>query len=394
MAGTLTARETAAAPADPATGAGPARLPQCAGARPGSVGIGMEWMVLDRATYDLRPTARDLLPLLDKPTGTWAATAATDAATLEVATAMLGGYREAADQATDIWRSMRRAADEAGVVVAGGGTQPFRTRRERRLLDGQDPADPPAGFGMRIQVGVPGGDEAVRICAWLGLRAPLFIALSASSPYWEGVDSGYCSARNNIVGVFQASGVMPASLRSRHDVARHVARLAQRGLAAGTGEVDWDVRPALRHNVVEMRALDTPLHPSYAAALACYARELCIEAAERPGAWPRWSTREVYQWNRFNACRRGVLGDWIDPCSRKKYPIEQVVRDDLARLVVRSNDPDFLNACVLIHELLHNGGQARWLTARMAADAGPGDLARRAGEMFARSPAQGSKVES
>lgn len=369
MTGTITAQDPAAA-------------------RPVNVAIGLEWMVLDRETYDLHRAARDILPLLDRQAKPWTATAETDASTLHVATAMVGSYREAAEQLEDIRRTVRRAADEVGVVVAGGGTHPFRTRRERRVQGGDDPGNPPAGFGMRIQVGVPGGDEAVRICAWLGLRAPLFIALSASSPYWEGVDSGYCSARNNIVGIFQASGIMPASLRSRQDLARHVARLAQRGPGAGAGaqDVDWDVRPDPERDVVELRALDTPLHPRYAAALACYARELCIEAVERPDAWPRWSARDVYQWNRFNATRRGVLGDWIDPCTRRKRQVEQVVRDDLARLVVRSSDPDFPDACVLIHELLHNGGQARWLTARTGAGAGPGDVARLAGDMFGRPP--------
>lgn len=392
MPGAITAQDTAArtGPTDGPDRAAPSRS---AAARPGSVAIGLEWMVLDRETYDLHRAARDILPLLGREARPWTA-AATDAATLRVATAMVDGYREAAEQVEDIRRNVRRAADEVGVVVAGGGTHPFRTRRERLVQGGQGAANPPAGFGMRIRVGVPGGDEAVRICAWLSLRAPLFIALSASSPYWEGIDSGYCSARNNIVGIFQASGIMPASLRSRRDLARHVARLTQRGHGAGGQDIDWDVCPDPEHDVVELRALDTPLYPCYAAALACYARELCIEALERPGAWPRWSAREVYQWNRFNATRRGVLGDWIDPCTRRKQPIEQVVRDDLARLVVRSNDPDFLNACVLVHELLHNGGQARWLTARTSAGLGPGDVARLAGDMFRRPPVQGSKVES
>jgi carboxylate-amine ligase len=351
-------------------------------------------MVLDRETYDLCPAAPAILPLLDRQANAWTATPETDASMLEVATSMLGSYREAAGQVEDIRHGVRQAASAVGVVVAGSGTHPFHRRRVRHVHAGQAASNPLTGFGMYVHVGVPGADEAVRICAWLSQRAPLFIALSASSPYWEGVDSGYCSARNSVAGVFQASGTMPPSLRSREDYTRHVTRLKQHSLAAGAREVDWDVRPDPAHGTVELRALDTPLHPLYAAALACYARELCIAMVERPGAWPSASTPELYQWNRFNATRRGVRGAWIDPCTRKKHPIEQIVRDDLARLVARSSDPDFMDACVLIHELLHHGGQARWLTAHAANGAGPGDLARLAGEMFGCPLAPGSKVES
>jgi gamma-glutamyl:cysteine ligase YbdK (ATP-grasp superfamily) len=66
---------------------------------------------------------------------------------------------------------------------------------------------------------------------------------------------------------------------------------------------------------IELRVLDTPLHPAYAAALACYARELCIEVAAAPDAWPGDDSRELYAWNRLNAAKDGVEANWINPCT-------------------------------------------------------------------------------
>jgi len=373
--------------------AGSIALPRFAGARPGSMRIGLEWMVLDCLTYDLQPAAPDIVARLDRQHAPWTARLEIDAATLEVTTAPLDGYRAAADALEDMRCSVRRAARSVGAAVAGGGTHPVRTCGANP--HGVVPSAPKqfAGFGMRVEIGAPGADEAVRIGAWLGQRAPLFIALSASSPYWRGMDSGCCSARNHAAGTLQASGIMPSSLRSWQDIAHHVARLARYGLATCIQDVDWDVRPDPGRGAIELRALDTPLHPAYAAALACYARELCVEAAECTGAWPGRHAADLYPWNRFIATRRGVLGDWIDPCTRKKYPIEHVVRNDLARLAARSDDPDFPAACLLIHALLHNGGQARWLTAYKAAGAGLNDLARLASAMFDSPMAPGWKVQ-
>ena len=369
---------------EPVTGSAvAARMPRFARSQPGSIGIDMDLMVLDYATCDLRAAAMDIPAVLDARHKAWTVKPGIAAPGLEVATSALGGYGEAADQVEDIRFNVRCAAFAVGAAIAGGGTHPLQAL-----------AGPTAGFGMRVLIGMPDADEAVRIGAWLNQRAPLFIALAASSPYWHGADSGFCSARSNALGVFQANGSMPASLRGWQDVAQHVARLARHGLADGIEDVDWDVRPDPERGAVELRALDTPLHPAYAAALACYARELCLEVVERPGAWPRAGAHGVYQWNRLNAAKRGVLGDWIDPCTRKKHSIEHMVRNDLARLTARSSDPDFPDACVLIHELLHNGGQARWLTAHAAAGAGPRGLARLTRALFERARPAGWNMES
>jgi len=373
-------------------GQGPAFLPPFARSRLGTMGIELELMVLDRLSHDLLPAAPDILLLLDKQDKKWVATPEITTSMLEVATSVLGGFREAADQLEEIRASVQRAAFAVGAAISGGGAHPFQKWNEQRIYpkDRYRESARKYGylakmftvFGMHVHVGMPSADEAVRVGAWLTQRAPLFIALSASSPCWQGEDSGFCSARSNVVGAFPMSGTMPPDIRSWEEFAAHFARLAGHGIVNSIKDFYWDVRPKPEYGTIELRVLDTPLHPAHAAALACYARELCIEVADRPGAWPRDGSREVYTWNRFNAAKDGVRATWIDPETGAALPVEQAVRADLARLAARSDDPDFPAACVLIDELLQGGGQARWLTAHMAAGAGMNDLARVAAEMF------------
>jgi carboxylate-amine ligase len=224
----------------------------------------------------------------------------------------------------------------------------------------------------------------MRLCSWLTQRAPLFIALSANSPCWQGEVSGFCSSRSNVVGAFPMSGILPYGIRTWDDFRVHFDELAGHGIVNSIKDFYWDVRPKPEYGTVELRVLDTPLHPAYAAALGSYARELCIEVFDAPGQWPADDSRELYAWTRFNAAKEGVEAQWIDPCEGAARPIREVVARDLERLAARSADPDFGDACRMIEQLMCDGGQARWLTARMAAGAGMNDLSRVASEIFER----------
>jgi carboxylate-amine ligase len=101
-----------------------------------------------------------------------------------------------------------------------------------------------------------------------------------------------------------------------------------------------------------------------------------------PGRWPAEASAHLYRWNRFNAAKEGVDASWIDPETGAELSVVRAVADDLERLRLRSTDPDFPEACRLIHQLLQRGGQARWLTDHLDAGSGMNDLARVASEMF------------
>jgi glutamate---cysteine ligase / carboxylate-amine ligase len=375
-------------------GKGPAFLPPFSASRLGSMGIELELMVLDRLTYDLLPAAPDILRLLDMQTKKWVATPEITTSMLEVATSILDGYAQAAAEIEEIRRSVQKAAFEVGAAISGGGSHPFQKWNEQRIYPKERYRESAKKygylaklftvFGMHVHIGVHDADEAIRVCAWLTQRAPLFIALSANSPCWQGEDSGFCSARSNVVGAFPMSGTIPSHIRSWRSFSDHFAQLAAHGIVNSIKDFYWDVRPKPEYGTVELRVLDTPLHPAYAAALACYARELCMEVCATPEAWPANDSPELYAWNRFNAAKDGVEACWIDPCTGIGRPVKEVVLDDLQRLAARSTDPDFGAACGMIEQLMRDGGQARWLTAHMAAGAGMNDLSRVASEMFER----------
>lgn len=377
-----------------AAGQGPAFLPPFSVSRAGTMGIELELMVLDRLTYDLLPAAPDILRLLERQQKSWVATPEITTSMLEVATSVLDGYGPALAQLEEIRSRVQDAAFDLGAAISGGGAHPFQRWSEQRIYpkDRYRASARKYGylakmftvFGMHVHVGVPDADEAIRVCACLTERAPLFIALSANSPCWQGEDSGFCSARSNVVGAFPMSGTMPSHVRSWQDFADYFERLARHGIVNSIKDFYWDVRPKPEYGTIELRVLDTPLHPSYAAALASYARELCLELLDTPGRWPVDDSRELYAWNRFNAAKDGVAANWIDPSTGTSSTVSDAVSSDLERLAARSRDPDFPAACRAIEGLMRDGGQARWMTSHIGAGAGMNDVARAASEIFER----------
>ena len=377
-------------------GKGPAFLPPFMASQLGTMGIELELMVLDRLTYDLMPAAPDILRLLDMQNKKWVATPEITTSMLEVATSILNGYEGAAAEIEEIRASVQLAAFQVGAAISGGGAHPFQRWNEQRIYPKERYRESAKKygylakmftvFGMHVHIGIPNADEAIRISAWLTQRAPLFIALSANSPCWQGEDSGFCSARSNVVGAFPMSGTLPSHIRTWRDFEAHFTRLAGYGIVNSIKDFYWDVRPKPEYGTIELRVLDTPLRPAYAAALACYARELCVEVAEAEGLWPADDSRELYAWNRFNAAKNGVAANWIDPATGVAQRVERVVLDDLERLARRTTDPGFDQACKMIEELMRDGGQARWLRSQMDSGSGMNDLARAASEMFENAP--------
>ena len=385
-------KKTSDAVAQAAAGTGPAFLPPFSQSKTGSMGIELELMVLDRLTYDLLPAAPEILRLLDLQKKDWMATPEITTSMLEVATSVLNSYAEAALQIEEMRTSVLRAAFQVGAAISGGGAHPFQKWSDQRIYPKERYRNSAKKFGyltklftvfgMHVHIGVSSADEAIRLCAWLTQRAPLFIALSANSPCWQGENTGFCSARSNVVGAFPMSGVMPSHIRTWAEFQTHFAQLAGHGIVHSIKDFYWDVRPKPEYGTIELRVLDTPLRPAFAAALASYARELCLEFFDRPGHWPASDCKELYVWNRFNAAKDGVNAIWIDPEDGSSHAVADVVTRDLLRLSARSKDPDFGKACDLILELLTQGGQAGWLNVHLQAGSGMNDLARVASELF------------
>lgn len=162
-------------------------------------------------------------------------------------------------------RVVARLAARRGVRLLGLGTHPtshwndqqvYPDRRYTRLItELGDSVRRTVTFGMHVHVGCSGPDDVIATCRRLTNWTPLFIALSASSPYWCGRDMGMASYRTEVCDPLPPGGPMPP-FRSFAEYEAALDRWRAAGAIEGPRDVWWDVRPNLTYMTAEVRAFD------------------------------------------------------------------------------------------------------------------------------------------
>jgi carboxylate-amine ligase len=228
------------------------------------------------------------------------------------------------------------AGDRLNVGLCGGGTHPFQHWSERKIFRKERFFELSAlygylakqftVFGQHVHIGCASADDALFLLHSLSRYVPHFIALSASSPFVQGHDSLFESARLNSVFAFPMSGRAPFLLRWQEFNEVFFAKMENTGIIRSMKDFYWDIRPKPEYGTIELRVCDTPLTAERAAALAAYLQALCSYLLERKEAPPVEDDYLVYNYNRFQACRFGLDGTVTHP---KTYQ-QMLLRDDIS----------------------------------------------------------------
>ncbi|MDQ8034697.1 glutamate--cysteine ligase [Bordetella genomosp. 1] len=336
---------------------------------PNTLGIELELQLIDPRSFDLTAASDELLaqlanhPIADrvKPEIT-RSMIELNSSVHEHPVGLLAEMREMRD-------ALCEAADAVGVGVAGGGAHPFMRWQERAISD--TPrfqylaemygylARQFTVFGQHIHLGVKSGDEAIRLVQGLSPYVPHFIAMSASSPYCEGVDTLFSCCRLNAVNSFPLAGHLPAEVTDWYRFEAHLAQLRDSGLAESIKDLYWDIRPKPEFGTVEIRVCDTPLTVERACQIAAFAQVLAVLVARDPQPEPKaWL---AYRSNHFQACRFGLHGSYVTP-SGERVRLSDHLRTLFTRLMPIAEEmgtADMLAA--LRDEILRTGNDARWL---------------------------------
>ena len=233
-------------------------------------------------------------------------------------------------------------------------------------------------FGQHIHLGVSGGDEAIALIRRLTPYVPHLMAIAASSPYQEGVDTQFASSRPHALHGFPLAGHMPYEIADWYGFEAHLLRMRAHGLIDDLKELYWDIRPKPELGTVEIRVCDTPLSVERACQIAAFAQALgsWVAGAPEPGelAWL------AYPVNHFQACRFGLLADYVDTEGRTvclRTHLEGLFDVLMPHAQARGCDA-MLRA--LRSSLASQGNDARWLRACLQHTGSlPGVVARAAG---------------
>ena len=275
---------------------------------PYTVGVEEEFQLVDAASLALVPAIDEVLAA--RASAKLPVDSELLASFLETRSPIYGTVARLATELPELRRRVRDLVESCGARLAAAGAHPFSdsltqpiTQQERYLRVEEEmgwTARMQTIFGLHVHVAVPNEEVAIRAVAALSRHVPLFIALSANSPFWAGTDTRLSSVRAKIFGLIPRSG-LPPHFRSWKDFEHYVDALISAGSIPDYSWCWWDARPHPKLGTVELRAPDVQTEAARTASLAALTQ--CIVAtADQYQAQDPLLTAE----NKWRATRYGL----------------------------------------------------------------------------------------
>jgi carboxylate-amine ligase len=241
------------------------------------------------------------------------------------------------------------AADKVGLALWWGGLHPFSRYRDQQVTPDerylklvellQDLARRLVTFGLHVHVGVDSGDKAVMICDRIMQHLPTLLALSASSPYWNGRATGLQSYRSKIMEGLPTAG-LPPLMRNWSEYTWLVNHMVATGFINTVREIWWDVRPHHNFGTVEVRTCDMPGQLDDVLALAaltqCLVKALSDEIDH--GAYQHDSHPVLVSQNKWLAARYGKSARLVNAHTFEVRTVDAAVDRLVERLLPTADE--------------------------------------------------------
>jgi len=244
-------------------------------------------------------------------------------AQIEVATRPCATMAEARADLARLRRTVAQVAARHGLAPIAAGLHPFAvwesqraTEKERYVALARDLAGVGRRLmvcGMHVHVGVENDDLRIDLMNQVSYFLPHLLALSTSSPFWRGQDTGLKSYRVSVFKELPRTG-LPERFDSFGEYQRHVAMLVRAGLIGDPTKLWWDVRPSARFPTLEMRIADSCSRLDDAIAIAAVYR--CLLAMlwrlrRNNQRWRQYANMLIEE-NRWRAQRYGTDEGLVD----------------------------------------------------------------------------------
>jgi carboxylate-amine ligase len=302
-----------------------------------TVGVEEEFHILDPATGELAPAARRVLRRDSGEAGP-----ELQRTVLETASGIHTGLAELRQDLLTRRRELATAAADVGLAVAAVGTVPASGTRRGRVFpdlryewmaaEYRQLADEQQVCACQVHVAVADRDLAVRVTRRIRGWLPVLLAMSASSPCFQGEDTGYASYRTVVLSRWPTVGP-PPDFASAEEYDRTVDTLVHSGVISDAGMIYFDARLSARYPTIEIRVADGCPSVDGAVLLAALSRALVVIAARADDGPDVPSGPQVLlRAATWRAARSGLEGLLIDPSTFRAVPAPDLVRALLAHV--------------------------------------------------------------
>ena len=303
--------------------------------------------------------------------------------TIEIVTGICDTVASAMDDLRSTLTSTREVVRDRGMDLFCAGTHPFAQWSAQELTEGPRYAELISRtqwwgrqmliWGVHVHVGVSSAHKVMPIISSLLNHYPHLLALSASSPYWAGEDTGYASNRAMMFQQLPTAG-LPFQFQTWREFERFVHDQKTTGIIDQVNEIRWDIRPSPHLGTVEVRIFDGVSNIGELSALVALTHCLIVdldrrlEAGEQLPVMPPWHVQE----NKWRAARYGLDAIIILDADSNERPVTEDLDDLLNRLEPVAKSLDCAGELAAVAQIPRRG--ASYQRQRRVADAHGGDL--------------------
>jgi carboxylate-amine ligase len=335
-----------------------------------TIGVEEEYQIINPATRELQPRAGRILPAAEAAVGDQV-TPELYLSQIEIGTPVCKSLKDLRRELVRLRREVITAAQAQGNSIAAAGTHPFSHWKEQTLTpkaryvgiaqEYQQLAREQLIFGCHVHVGIQDRETAIQVMNRARPWLAAMLALSANSPFWMGVDTGYSSFRTQIWRRWPMAGT-PQVFASRAEYDELVAGLVATGSIEDGTKIYWDARPSARFETIEFRITDVCLTVDEAVMSAGLARALArtCEMEARTDA-PMPAVRpELLRAAKWRAARYGLDADLIDTLDARAIPAPELIEKFLDHLRPALEESlEWEEVSTLVRQTIERGTGAR-----------------------------------
>lgn len=302
-----------------------------------SIGIEEEYLLVDRETCDLVQAPAALMDackadLEDQVSPEFLQ------CQIEIGTGVCADVGQARQDLKRLRSAVARHAADHGLAPIAAACHPFSDWKEQHHTDKDRYHDLRRDLGgvarrllicgMHVHVGIPDPEDRIDVMNQLSYFLPHLLALSASSPFWQGEDTGLASYRLSVFDNLPRTG-LPPKLWSWAEFQRSVDAIVELGLIEDASKIWWDLRPSANFPTIETRIFDVSPKIETTLTLAALVQSLARYLWRMKGRNQRWRIYDNFliAENRWMAQRYGATRGLIDFGKREIVPVAHLVEE-------------------------------------------------------------------
>ncbi len=296
-----------------------------------TIGVEIELQILDAGTFDLMNIAPSVLQAIPSSQSKRIKEEFLQSM-IELNTGICADVNQVQRDLVESLGELRRVLDSRGAVFYSASLHPFGLVRDQRVTinprygrimeDLQIVGRRFISQGLHVHIGVSDRNTAIRVTDEIRLYLPLLLALTTSSPFYEGEFTGLYSYRTKLYDALPRGG-LPEYLGSWDDYLHLVDIMKRGGYIESVRDIWWDVRPHPDFGTVEIRICDLPSRLSEILGITALIQALVVRLSEFGES--RRVPLQLLKSNKWQAARYSIEGFFLDPSRGTRFQVRDAV---------------------------------------------------------------------